>query len=130
MPAEQPTTGTAPYPLAMVVCDGFWRDPYTGKHTLIGTFSAIGGPNFPVVHPIVTVYVALTDGRGKTLLKLQLTDLDDEHAPIFELEQEVDFTDARMMCEICFQAGGVTFPSPGEYRLKLFANGEFVIERS
>src|SRR6476620_11430153 len=88
---QRQATGAAPYPLAMVVCDGFWRDPYTGKHTLIGTFSAIGGTSFPVVHPIVTVYVALTDGRGKTLLKLQLVDLDEEHDALVELKQEVDF---------------------------------------
>lgn len=118
-----------PYPLAMVVCDGFWRDPYTGKHTLIGTFSAIGGSTFPLVHTVLSVYISLTDGRGKTPLRLQLVDVNEEQEPIFELTQEVDFVDARMICEICFQAVGVTFPRPGEYRLKLFADQEFIIER-
>jgi hypothetical protein len=28
-----------------------------------------------------------------------------------------------------FQAGRVEFPEPGEYRFKLYANAEFMIER-
>src|SRR5205814_2952281 len=41
--------------LAMVFCDGAFKDPFTNKHTLIGTFAAIAGSQFPVVHPQVIV---------------------------------------------------------------------------
>ena len=118
-----------PYPLAMVVCDTIWTDPYTGKQTIIGTFTALGGSSFPLVHPILSVYVALTDGRGKMQIQLELVDVDEQRDPIFEDDCEIEFTDPRMIHEMGFMVTGLQFPEPGEYRLKLSANGEFVIER-
>ena len=118
-----------PYPLAMVVCDGIWRDPYTGKLTLIGTFSVIGGVDFPFVHPILSVYVSLTDGQGKFPIKLQLVDVDELNAPILELVQEISLSDPRQIAEMVFMAANVTFPKFGEFRLKLLANDEFLLER-
>ncbi|MBI1903136.1 MAG: hypothetical protein HYS13_18705 [Planctomycetia bacterium] len=119
----------APYPLAMVVCDGVWQDPYTKKFTLIGTFSALGGRRFPLIHPIISVFVSLTDGRGKVPCRLQLVDVDEVREPVFELSQELEFADPRVIFEVVFQATGIRFPAPGEYRLKLFARDEFIIER-
>src|SRR5579863_7796974 len=55
----------APIPLAMIVCDGCYKDPFTNKHTLIGTFSALAGSSFPISHPHVVVYLALTNGHGR-----------------------------------------------------------------
>jgi hypothetical protein len=118
-----------PYPLAIIICDGIWRDPYTGKCTLLGTFSALGGKRFPLVHPILSVYISITDGRGKIPLRLELVDVDEQREPIFSMEEEVEFADPRMICEVNFQAAGIQFPESGEYRLKLFANNEFLIER-
>jgi hypothetical protein len=113
----------------MVICDGAWRDPYTAKFTLIGTFSSIGGESFPLVHPIVTVYVALTDGHGEMPLRLELVDANEERDPIFSEPSTMKFDDPRMIFEFIFQARNVTFPEEGEYRLRLFANDEFMIER-
>jgi hypothetical protein len=118
-----------PYPLAMVVCDWIYRDPYTGKQTLIGTFSAIGGPSFPLVHPQLAVYVSLTDGRGRMSVRLRLVDVDEVREPILEFDDDVEFTDPRMIVELAWAAGGVEFPEPGEYRLQLHANDEFILER-
>ncbi len=118
-----------PYPLAMVVCDFIWRDPFTTKKTLIGTFSVIGGTSFPLIHPSMDVYVSLTDGIGKCTVRLELADVNDEREPIFVLEQDVEFEDPRIVLEAVFQISGTTFPRPGEYRFKLFANQEFLIER-
>lgn len=130
MASDAPSQGTAtPYPLAMVVCDGIWRDPYTGKFTLIGTFSALSGASFPLVHPVLSVYVSLTDGRGEFPVELELVDVDELREPIFKTEQPIQFHDPRIMAELVFLATNIQFPEPGEYRLKLFANQEFMIER-
>jgi hypothetical protein len=113
----------------MVVCDGIWRDPYTGKKTLLGIFSALGGESFPLRHPVLSVYVSLTDGRGRMPIRLELVDAEEQLAPVFSDTQEIEFTDPRAVSEICFEVRGLEFPGPGEYRLRLFANEEFVIER-
>jgi hypothetical protein len=125
-----PLPGTVtPYPLAMVICDGVWRDPYTRKITLIGTFSDLGSVDFPFIHPVLTVYVALTDGRGEFPVRIELTDVDEIAKPILNLEQGVEFADQKMTDELVFQASGIQFPRPGEFRLKLYANDEFLTER-
>jgi hypothetical protein len=100
----------------------------TSKYTLIGTFSHLGGLQFPVVHPHITVYVALTDGHGRVDLRLAMVDVDEEHQ-VFEFRGPVEFTDPRNIIEVCFQAGRLEFHSPGEYRLMLFADDEILMER-
>jgi len=118
-----------PYPLAMVICDMVWRDPYTAKCTLIGTFSAICSAEFPAVHPVLSVYISLTDGRGVVPIRLVLVDADEEREPIFQQDQDIEFVDPRAIVELVFVTGGVQFPDPGEYRLKLLAAEEFIMER-
>ena len=73
-----PTFRVRPFPLAMVICDAVWRDPATGKWTLLGCFSAIEARVFPCFRPNLAVFVSLTDGRGKTPLKLRLVDVNEE----------------------------------------------------
>lgn len=122
-------TNLAPYPLAMVICDGIWTDPYTGKMTLLGIFSEVRGSSFPLVHPVLAIYVALTDGHGSVPVTIRLVDSDEERDPIFSEDQTIEFKDPRMIVEFGLQFTGVQFSHPGEYRLQLFANNEFVIER-
>lgn len=118
-----------PYPLAMVVCDAIWRDPASGKSTILGTFSAITGSDFPLTLPEIAVYVALTDGHGTINLKLQLVDVNEEHEPLNFAEGELDFDDPRSVAELAFHLTNITFPEPGEYRFQLYSASELLMER-
>jgi hypothetical protein len=121
--------GQIPYSLAMVICDAIWRDPYTGKRTILGCFSAVHGHRFPLTVPIIAVFVTLTDGNGKIPIRLRLIDADEEHEPLFTAEIEVEFTSPLIVAELDFHMQGVTFPTPGEYRLQLTAREEYLVER-
>ena len=123
------TNGIVPYPLAMVVCDAIWQDPGTRKFTLLGTFSTIHGEKFPLRHNVLAVFVSLTDGRGKTPIRLRVVDVDEERNPVFDGTNEVDFTDPRMVFEIAYHGINLVFPEPGEYRFQLFARDEPLMER-
>jgi len=129
MVSEETPKGSAPYAIAMVVCDFIWRDPGTGKFTILGTFSNIGAVTFPCIHPVMAVFVAVTDGRGKTPIKLRLIDVDEENDPLFEGEMDVEWPDPRMIAEMAFVVQGVAFPAPGEYRFQLFAASDLLMER-
>lgn len=119
-----------PFPLAMVICDFIYRDPYTGKYTLTGTFSTIAGRSFPLFHPHLYVYAALTGGRGKIPLRLEVVDADDDSEPLVSVDGEVDSqSDPRAIQEIAIGCTGLLFPKPGEYRIALYANNEFMVER-
>lgn len=118
-----------PLPLALVVCDHIWRDPYSGKVNVLGTFNAVASTTFPLVQPVLSIYVALTDGQGQMDVQLRLIDVDDASEPVFDFTTTVTFGDPRIVGEIEFSRTHVSFPAPGEYRLQLYANHEFLLER-
>ena len=118
-----------PYPLALVVCDGCWCDPNTGKFTLIGTFSTIRGEHFPLVHPVLSAYVALTDGVGLTEVGLTLVDAEEAIIPLCSDKKKLILRDHREVVELTFDLLNLRFDQPGEYRLQLWLNDEFVMER-
>ena len=118
-----------PYALAIGICDLIYRDRGTGKRFILGCFSALHAFEFPAVHPALGVYLDLTNGRGQVAIRVQIVDTDQDNDPLAVIEQSIEFTDPRMVAEMDFIFGGVTFPRPGEYRVQVFANDQFVIER-
>lgn len=95
----------------------------------MGCFSDINATQFPATHPLMSVYVTLTDGYGKPEVKLVLIDVDEEREPICELLQVIDMPNPMDVIEIAFFIKNATFPEPGEYRFQLYGNDEFLMER-
>jgi hypothetical protein len=113
----------------MVVCDNIHRDPGTGKVFLLGCFSVISAREFPATHPFLALYVSVTNGRGTVPFKVQLVDANEERDPIWMVEDEMEFSDPRVVMEAYFLLANTTFDEPGEYRFQLFACSEFLMER-
>ncbi len=119
----------SPYVLAMIIADSIYVDPSSGKKTLLGLFSAIFTTVLPARIGQVALYVAMTDGRGKTPLRIVFVDADEENPPIFEAQAEFEFTDPRMVAELMMSMNNLEFPAAGEYRLQLWCSQELLIER-
>jgi hypothetical protein len=115
--------------LAMVLADAVLRDAATGKCFIQGTYAAIFAPEFPWRHPAIVVYIAITNGHGKTPLSMKLVDVDEAHEPIFKEESLIDFPDPLTVAELVIVRRNPVFPAPGEYRLQLFGAGEPLKER-
>jgi len=113
----------------MVICDGIWRDFGTGKRFILGCFSVLHARRFPATHPVMGLYVAITNGRGTVPVKVCLVDVDEEREPLWFAEGEVEFSDPRAVIEMDFMMAGVTFPAPGEYRFQFYASGALIMER-
>lgn len=118
-----------PVVLAMVICDAIHQDPATKKCTLLGTFSTITARSFPVVHPGLAIHVAMTDGHGKTKIRLALVGVEEDAQPLFSQEGAIQFNDPRVVAEINFGIRNLTLPKPGEYRVQVYANDELLAER-
>src|SRR6266478_2358632 len=103
----------------------FWRTRYC----MNGTYSVIFANDFPVVHHLLVVYLAITNGHGRSPIKVRLVDVDESREPIFEIESVIEFSDPLQVLETVFAARGVRFPEPGEYRLQVFGAGQFLRER-
>lgn len=114
--------------LAMLVCDQIITDRLTGKQSLIGMFSRIHAMGFPATHPQLCVFVALTDGHGKTDLSIRVVDSNDARAPIVEGKGSVSFKDPRTIANLFLQFHGLVFPQPGEYRVQLYSDNQLLRE--
>jgi hypothetical protein len=71
----------------------------------------------------------LTNGRGQVTIKVQIVDTDELHEAIWAGESVVDFVDPRMVAELDFIVGGLRFPDGGEYRVQVYADNQFIVER-
>lgn len=106
--------------LALLVCDQIITDRLTGKQSLIGMFSTIHSARYPIVHPQLSVYVALTDGHGKTPVTIRLVDADESRPPLVQGTGVVEFKNPRVIANLALQFHGLRFPEPGEYRVQLY----------
>jgi len=129
MTSDEKLGPPAPVVLAMVLCDSIHQDPSTKKCTLLGTFSTISVREFPAVHGQLAVHLALTNGHGKTRIRLMVDSTDDNVQPLFSQEGTIKFRDPRMVAELNFVLSNITFPSAGEYRVQVYGNDELLKER-
>ena len=118
-----------PIPLTLLICDHAWRDPNSGKYSLLGTFSGLGSSALPLVTNLA-VYFAVTEGRGTLPVRMELVDVDEERPAVFDAEGTFEFEHLRQVIEGTFAFERLVFPERGEYRLKLFVAGEFLMERA
>lgn len=117
-----------PIPLTLLICDHAWRDPKSGKYSLLGTFSGLVSSIFPCEIDMAA-YFAVTDGVGLLPVRMELIDVDEERPAVFDATAEFRFEDRRQVIDGVF-ACRLTIHEPGEYRLKLYVACEFLMERS
>jgi len=117
-----------PLLLALVLCDSTIREVGSGKISLIGTFNSLFAHHFPCVHPTLSVYAALSDGRGMVPCQLRMTCLE-TGAKVFGVNGQVDFKDPTSVAELCFQFNQMPLEKPGIYSIEFFADGELLGNR-
>jgi hypothetical protein len=121
---------TVPICLAMLLADMVWKDPMSGKKTILGTFDTICSSHFPCVYQTLAVYCLLTGGRGQLPLALRLVDASDpSEEPLFVATQEFEVHDPRGVFDAVFVIQNAVFPREGEYRFQLRCGGDVVMER-
>lgn len=126
---NEPHPIQTPIVLALVVCDAIWKDPSTGKKTILGTFPEIETSTFPSIKDHFGIYAAMTDGRGFTPVRVVFTDIDEQEEPLLDRRIDIRFDEPREVVELLFNEGPIAFPRPGDYRLQLWAAGELLMER-
>jgi len=119
----------APVVLGMVIGDTVIRDVETGKPTLVGIFNRINAQVFPAVHPILHVFVSVTEGRGEGRARLELVEEKTQQV-VNSLEVPVRFPpDPTEVADLNFRLAKIAFPRPGSYRFNFVWAGEVVGSR-
>ena len=122
-------SGLSPEVLALVLADAVHHDDVSGKLFILGTRAEIEAAEFPYRHPRLAAYVALVEGRGEMLLRIRLIDSDEELAPLAIEESVVSFDHPLAELQVVAEFTDVEFPEPGDYRLQLYVDGQFLRER-
>ena len=114
-----------PSVLSINVCDAIIRDEVTKKVSLIGLFSIIRANSFPCTHPLMHVYIALTNGHGKYQTEVRFVSLE-ENKPIMGMIGELNFQNPLQVVEmnLCWQR--LNFETAGDYEVEVLCDGDRV----
>jgi hypothetical protein len=113
-----------PLVLSINICDAIIRDETTKKVSLIGIFNTIQVSSFPAVHPLLHLYMALTNGHGEYKGEIRLTDTADN--VLISAQGPLVFKDALQVIEINFEWRLLKFKHDGEYVIEVLCDGQQV----
>lgn len=106
-----------------------YREPATGKFSILGAFDRIFGRKFPAQHGPFGAYFAVTELKGKYDFSLRIVLAEDDQTKIFEYGMHVECDDPFQVVEFGGNFPPIEFPEPGDYRLQLYAGDEPLGER-
>ncbi len=110
---------------AIVLCDVIYRDELSKKLILVGTFHAIYTMQLPAVHPLMSVYLAVTEGQGEYVLRLRIEHVETQQA-IFETKGPIAFESPNHVNELNVPLGGLSFVNSGAYDVQLWLDDELI----
>jgi hypothetical protein len=110
---------TTPRVHAMLLCDRIWRDPQTGKWTLLGVFDRIESDG----RLALEVYAVLTGLKGTYDFGLDVVGEDGAVLAVYALGERIRSHDAEARLQIGFNVTRLDLPRAGSYAMRLTANG-------
>jgi hypothetical protein len=128
MAETMPRKPPLPLPLALVACQGIYRDQRTGVAILIGPTSHVPLVQFPA-HVRLSVWAEFTGGHGSYQPRLCLLDDADEVVWGWNAPEALQQADPLLPHEVMFHDLMVAVPRLGRYRLVLLFNGEELAQR-
>jgi hypothetical protein len=105
-----------PQLLAWLTCDGVHVDPASGKHTILGIFSNIHAMQFPLIHPMMFWFLAVTDcSPGEHRLRISMGF--EAATPQRLIERPFVSHSPLDRINLISEIRNLPFPAPGEYSL-------------
>ncbi|MBI4713394.1 MAG: hypothetical protein HY762_08880 [Planctomycetes bacterium] len=117
-----------PVALAMIICDTFMEDRFTGKKSLVGIFNNIASAELPCRHPSMNVFCVLTEGIGQYEACLRCTHTESNQT-VINIKGPLPFPNPLATVEFNFELKNVAFPKEGQYIFELLCNDQIVISR-
>lgn len=113
----------------MLICDYYYRDAFTGKSILAGTFSSINSPSFPSKHGNCAVYISLTDVAKSGTLQLIFQKEDGEFSMTLPPWEVACPDSRRAIVEIGGNINGLPLPEEGYYEFLVLWDGSQISTR-
>lgn len=119
---------SVPKCLAIVICESVVEDARTHNKCILNSYNTIGALGFPTTQDRLTVFVSLTDGRGKAPLEVRFAK-DGSKQEVFSLTGEVAFKSPLEVVDLTVDMRQVPIPEEGNYAIQIYISGEMIAER-
>ncbi len=107
-----------PQLLAWLTCDAVHIDPATGKHTILGIFSNIKAARFPIVHPVMTWFLTITDcSAGEHRMKISMGLNPTALQPL--IERPFESPGPLQRINLINEIRNLNFHAPGDYSIQI-----------
>ncbi|MBU6410027.1 MAG: hypothetical protein KGR98_06545 [Verrucomicrobia bacterium] len=117
-----------PIGIALMICDKVITDAATQEKTIVATFNQILATAFPCTHHRMTVFVALTNGKGVLDSEIRCVNTD-ENTVVFGMKGTVPFVNPTQVIEMAFQFNNLTFAKPGLHTIEFYCENELILQR-
>jgi hypothetical protein len=117
-----------PMGVVLIVCDRVIIDAKTHEKTLVATFNRIVARRFPCVRARMSIFVAVTNGKGTMNAQVRCVNESTNDA-IFEAQGPLTFKDPNHVVEMNSQLNNVPFPKPGLHCIEFLCDDELVLHR-
>ncbi len=121
------TPGPNPIAIDLMLCDQVIIDKDTSKPCLIGVFTGLGVRDFADSQRL-SVFAALTNGRGQQRIDLHVNRLDNDEL-IYQRSVGVLFPDPLTVANLNIRISHIVFPMAGWYEFILAVAGEPIARR-
>lgn len=119
---------SVPKCLAIVICESVVEDARTHNKCILNSYNTIWAFGFPTTQDRMTVFVSLTDGRGKVPLEVRFAK-DGAEKEVFSLKGDVAFKSPLDVVDLTVDMRQVPLPEEGNYAIQIYISGEMIAER-
>lgn len=119
-----------PVVVGLTLCRDVRVDPTSLDTTLIRSFTGLPVDSFPGTGRPFCAFAVLTDGDGNGDLDLIVTKLDDPMVVARRIRLPLRFRDRLQLVQCVIRVSRCAFPSPGLYLFSLYADGEWLAQKS
>ncbi len=106
----------------MLLCDITLVEEGSRKRSLIGLFDSIRSPQFPTVHPSMSVYVQFREIEGTFNFTLELVDLEADQVMNKAVVEKFKVQNRSRDCELVFNLMSVKFDRAGDYEFRIYVD--------
>ncbi|MGA2659816.1 MAG: hypothetical protein ABSH34_20120 [Verrucomicrobiota bacterium] len=117
-----------PLGIALVICDRVIVDATTHEKTLVASFNRIRAQFFPAMHPRMSFFISVTNGRGTMQGRIRCINESDQK-PVFSASGPLIFKDPLHVVEMTFQVRNAVFPNPGVYNVEFLCDDDIILQR-
>lgn len=125
------TSSRPPPPIvqAFLLCREIFQNERTRESILVGPTCHVPVTEFPV-NIRLSLFVQLTEGRGRYRLAMSLRDADDEEVWRWEPGTPLEHPDPLLPHQLTFHDLVLTVPRVGRYHFVLLANDEEIVQQA